>query len=122
MIIPLEASAEYTLRIDLDNIACRIRVYWNEFSDAVKANYDTNGFWAMDVVNDIFDIKGIKLVGGTDLMWPYSHINFGGFILYDLTGQNEDPEFDGIGDRWQLNYIPIADIRAIREELKLEII
>ena len=122
MIIPLKAEAEYTLRIDLDNIACRIRVYWNEFSDAVKSSYDTTGFWSMDVVNDIFDIKGIKLVGGTDLMWPYSHINFGGFILYDMTGQNLEPEFDGIGERWQLNYVPIADIRSIREELKLEIV
>ena len=55
-------------------------------------------------------------------MWPYSHINFGGFIMYDLTGENLDPNFDEIGSRWQLNYIPIADVRAVREELRLEII
>jgi hypothetical protein len=121
MIIPLQEAAEYTIRIDLDNIACRMRLYWNEFSDAVKANYDTNGFWAFDLSNDLFDIKGIKIVGGTDLMWPYSY-PFGGFILYDLTGENEEPEFDGIGERWQLNYVPIADVRAVREELGLEIV
>ena len=120
-VIPLQETAEYTIRIDLDEIPCAIRIYWNEFSDATKAEYDTTGFWAMDLSNSIFDIKGIKIVGGTDLMWPYSQ-PFGGFILYDMDLENKDPEFDGIGTRWQLNYVPISDIRAVREALSLEII
>ncbi|MAO24263.1 MAG: hypothetical protein Unbinned3818contig1000_56 [Prokaryotic dsDNA virus sp.] len=121
VIIPLLESAEYTMRIELDLILCDIRVYWNEFSEAVKSSYDTDGFWAMDLSNDIFSIEGIKLVGGTDLMWPYSHA-FGGFIFYDMTGNNEDAQFEGIGERWQLSYIPIADIQSVRQELGLETI
>lgn len=121
MIVPLQETSEYTLRLDFDEISTNVRVYWNEFSELVKPDYDTEGFWCMDLDNELFDIKGIKLVGGTDLMWPYSE-KFGGFLLFDMEGLNDDPEFDGIGTRWQLNYVPISEIEAVRVSLGLEII
>ena len=120
-VIPLQETAEYSIRIDLENIPCNLRIYWTEFSDSIKDGMTTNGFWSMDITNEIFDIKAIKLVGGTDLMWPYSH-DFGGFVLYDMEGKNEDPSFIGVGRRWQLNYIPKSDIQSVREDLRLEIV
>lgn len=121
-VIELRESAEYTMRVDLDDIPCVFRVYWNEFSDSMKPDMSTDGFWAMDLSNEIFDIKGIKLVTGAELMWPYSHANFGGFFLYDMSLKAEDPEFEGIGTRWQLNYIPIDELFDFRVSLRLETI
>lgn len=118
-VVPLQETAEYSIRVDLDNIPCNFRIYWTEFSDAVKSEMDTNGFWSMDINNSLFDIKGIRLVGGTELMWPYSY-DFGGFVFYDMEGKNEDPSFTGMGRRWQLNYIPKAELLSFREELRLE--
>ena len=119
-VIPLQESAEYLMRIDLEGIPNRLRVYWNEFSDAIKPSYDTAGFWAMDLSNELFTINGIKLVGGTELMLPYSQVNFGGFYLYDMANENLDPEFVGIGTRWQLNYIPLSEIVEFRRGLGVE--
>ena len=118
-IIPIEEIAEQTIRIDLDGITNTVRVYWTEFSD-VMTDMDTAGFWSMDIINNLFTIKAIKLVGGVELMWPYSQINFGGFFLYDMTNENLDPEFAGIGTRWQLDYIPIDELQAFRDSLRYE--
>jgi hypothetical protein len=119
-VIPLQELTDYTMRIDLDNIPSVIRTYWTEFSDAIKAQMVTDGFWSMDISNTLFTIKGIRVVGGCELMWPYSQIKFGGFYLIDKSGEQLDPAFAGIGDRWELNYIPLADIDALRVRLKLE--
>jgi len=121
-VIPLQEVAEYTMRIDLDNLPTVVRVYWNEFSESLKSEMSTDGFWAMDLSNELFTIKGIKLVTGTELMWPYSYANFGGFYLYDMELNADDPDFKGIGTRWQLNYIPIAELYNFRVSLFLETI
>jgi len=121
-VIPLQEASEYTMRIDLDNIPCVIRIYWNEFSDSLKSQMATNGFWAMDLSNELFTINGIKLVTGTELMWPYSYATFGGFFLYDTEFKGSDPEFNGMGTRWQLNYIPISGLQQFRVDLRLETI
>lgn len=117
--IQLEEIAEYTFRIDLDEIVNTIRVYWSEFSDTMTG-METDGFWSLDISNNLFTIKGIKLVGGVELMWPYSQIGFGGFFLYDMSNENLDPEFAAIGTRWQLDYIPIDELQAFRDSLGLE--
>lgn len=118
--MPLSELTDYTMRIDLDAIPCTIRIYWVEFSEADKPLFDTAGCWYMDISNRIFTITGIKLVGGTELMWPYSHVNFGGFILYDTSDQYADPEFLDMGDRWQLYYIELDEIDGVRQALDLE--
>ena len=118
-VVVLREIVEYTFRIDLDEIVNNIRVYWTEFSDVIT-EMDTGGFWSMDISNNLFTIKAIKLVGGVELMWPYSQIGFGGFFLYDMTNENLDPEFAGIGTRWQLDYIPIDEVQAFRDSLRYE--
>ena len=120
--IPLREQAEYTFRIDLDEIVNDCRIYWVQFSETIANDMSTAGFWALDIKNPIFTIKGIKLVCGVDIMWPYSHADFGGFVVFDMSGKNLDPEFNGIGERWQMNYYPIAEAQAMREGLGLETI
>ena len=80
MIVPLQELNDYTMRIDIEGMANTLRIYWVEFSATIKPEMQTNGFWLMDIKNKLFDIKGIKLVGGCELMWPYAQINFGGFL------------------------------------------
>lgn len=122
MIVPMQELNDYTMRIDIEGMANTLRIYWVEFSATIKPEMETNGFWLMDIKNKLFDIKGIKLVGGCELMWPYSQINFGGFYLVDTTGANLDPQFEGVTDVWQLNYISAANVEAFREALNLETI
>lgn len=118
--LPLLELIDYTMRIDLDLIPCTVRVYWNEFSDAEKSNFETAGCWYMDILNNLFTIDGIKIVGGCELMWPYSQVDFGGFVLTDMSNQDLDPEFIGMGSRWQLDYYDLSEIDAVRQALKLE--
>jgi len=118
--LKLYSLSEYTIRVDLDQLPCELRVYWSEYSDAQKPNFDVDGYWSMDIVSDQFDIKGIKIVSNCELLWPYALQNFGGFYLTDLSEKNNDPDYNGIGDRWELNYIPKDDIARFREQLNLE--
>ncbi len=120
--IPLRQESEYTFRIDLDGIVNDCRIYWVAFSETIVGDMNTQGFWALDISNPIFTIDGIKLVCGVDLMWPYSHANFGGFVVFDMSGENLDPEFIGFGERWQMNYYPIDEVQEMRQGLGLEII
>lgn len=120
-VIQLQPVAEYTFRIDLEDLTNTIRIYWTEFSDDQR-DMETGGFWSMDISNELFTIAAIKLVTGVELMWPYSQIKFGGFYLYDMDGENKDPEFIGVGDRWQLDYIPVAEVDAFRLGLNYETI
>jgi len=120
--IPLQELADYTMRLDLEGIPCDFRFYWVEFSEVDKPNFDTTGSWYMSISNSIFAIKDIKLVGGTELMWPYAHINFGGFVVYDRSDKNQDPEYLGMGNRWQLYYFEINEVDSIRQVLNLETI
>lgn len=121
MVLPLKELAEYTLSIELDGYVTKARIYWSEYSAAIIDDMDSGGFWSMDLSNSLFTINGIKIVGGTELMWPYSQ-PFGGFMLFDISGKNKDPEFSGIGDRWQLNYYSISEVDALRETIGLEVI
>ena len=121
-IMPLQELIDYTFRLDLDSIPTTIRIYWNEYSDADKANYDTQGVWFMGIENRILKIDDIKLVTGTELMWSYSHIDFGGFLLFDSMSENLDPEFIGMGNRWQLYYLELSEVAEFRQALNLETI
>ena len=120
-VVPLQPISEYTFRIDLDELTNTVRIYWTEFSDD-QPDMETGGFWSMDISNDLFTIAAIKLAAGVELMWPYSQIKFGGFFLYDMDGENKDPEFLSIGDRWQLDYIPVAEVESFRDGLEYETI
>ena len=42
--------------------------------------------------------------------------------MADTTGANLDPDFEGVADIWQLNYISAANVEAFRQALNLETI
>jgi hypothetical protein len=88
--------------VSLEGSTYRIIIKWmeHEYSSGV-------GKWYMDligVVNDI-EIRGIALLVGRDLLEPYGYgITFGRLEVVDNSEANEDPEYEGMGDRWTLEY------------------
>lgn len=96
---------EQSLRIELDGAAYNIRIYWNQYDDAIRVvTGDEDGKWYMDLSGDDFTINGIALVGGTDLFEPYGYRQLGSLFVADTSGNSQDPVFDGLGDRWILRY------------------
>jgi len=66
--------------------------------------------WYMDIksVTGPVDIKGVALLVGIDLLAPYGYSDIiGPLEIIDNSGANEDPEYEGIGDRWTLEYTEI---------------
>jgi hypothetical protein len=60
------------------------------------------------------------LMGDTRLVadWPLYRSRIertppGLFLVRDTSGAGEDPTLDGLGGRWQLWYIPAADLAAL---------
>lgn len=66
--------------------------------------------WYLDltqIADSTISIKGKALLQGKDLLRPhgYAHI-LGELWVEDTAGTNEDPTYEGMGDRWRLRYYP----------------
>jgi hypothetical protein len=60
----------------------------------------------MDLVGEGVDLKGLKLVGGVDLLFPHAVLELGQMFVLDLEGFKSDPDRDGFGDRFKVLYVP----------------
>jgi hypothetical protein len=103
LIIPLSGGVpRYRFTINLDGYPYQFRVWWN----------NTIGAWYMSMlgldINSTVDLKGVRLAGGTDLLHGYAVLELGQMYVIDSEGYNEDPTFDGLGDRFKLYYVPIG--------------
>ena len=84
----------------LDGNVYRIWVRWN----------GTTEKWYIDItqiVNSTVSIKGVALLKGRNLIGGhgYDHI-LGELWVEDTAGTNDDPTYEGMGDRWRLRYYP----------------
>lgn len=97
LFLPLESDAFFSYDIKLDGGAYRITIRWNQADQA----------WYMDIVGNSNTVvkKGIKLVGGTNLLEPFAVLELGALYVVDLEGEDLDPDFEGLGDRYQLVYV-----------------
>jgi hypothetical protein len=97
LIIPLEPDYAYPFNYVLEGLNVQFDVRWN-FTDAA---------WYIDL--EIIDtgtiVRGIKLVGGKNLLEQYAVTELGKIFMVDTEGQFADPDFDNIGDRYKLLYI-----------------
>lgn len=71
-----------------------------------------NGIWYMDITSmsdPTVSIKGKALLPGKDLFRPhgYGHI-LGELWVVDTSGANENPTYEGMGDRWRVQYHPLS--------------
>ena len=54
-------------------------------------------------------ILGLALLPGKELLGPYGYHNLLGQLwVVDTTGAGENPDYVGMGDRWELRYYPLA--------------
>ena len=68
--------------------------------------------WYMDmtqVADSAISIKGKALLPGKELLRPhgYAHI-LGELWVEDTAGTEDNPTYEGMGDRWRLRYYPLA--------------
>lgn len=96
-IIPLVPDYAYDQNVILEGLNTKFSFRWNF----------TDNAWYMDIV--IIDtgttIRGIKLVGGKNLLEQYAVTELGKLFMVDTEEKFANPDFDNIGDRFKLLYI-----------------
>jgi hypothetical protein len=98
LFLPFDSStADYTFETELEDLVVKFRCRWNATSAA----------WYIDIEGADFplDIKGIKLVGGCNLLEPYAVLELGTMEVIDQEGAYADPTRDSLGDRHQVYYV-----------------
>lgn len=97
MQIKLKELPYYEGTVSLEGSTYRIIIKWNGETEK----------WYLDLIGIVEDIeiRGIALLVGRDLLEPYGYgITFGRLEIVDNSEANEDPEYEGMGDRWTLEY------------------
>lgn len=111
LIIPTSNYPDQTFSINLDGNVYSMRVYFNAYDDQIKQVVDdgNDGKWYLDIVGNNTEviIYGIALVGGCDLLEPYAYDQLGAIFVLDRSGNAEDPTLDGMGDRFEVLYVPV---------------
>ncbi|AUR89458.1 hypothetical protein NVP1123O_29 [Vibrio phage 1.123.O._10N.286.48.F3] len=118
LVIPVEAYPEQPFSMNLDGNVYTIRVYWTAYDEQIKAIVDdgNDGKWFMDIAGGAVNVKGIALVGGCDLLEPYAYSELGSLLVLDTSGNAEDPNFAGMGARFELRYLPKSiNVRILKE-------
>ena len=70
---------------------------------------ESNGKWYMDLVgisNDI-SIHGMAMLCGFDLLRIHGYSELGRLYVIDNLGEDEDPDFDSLGNRHIVEYFPL---------------
>ena len=104
-IIPLSIDSHYDFNVELDDHSYEMTTRWNGTDEA----------WYLDIlgVTNNVDQKGIKLVTGPNLLKPFPIIELGGLYMVDLQGEDSEPNYDDIGDRYVLLYVPVENTSQI---------
>jgi len=104
MIIKTFANAYYEGTKSLEGDLYKLRIYWNVY----------NQTWIMDfsgVTDTSIIINGLALLPGNNLFRIFGYNKkLGELWVIDNSGGSENPNFEDMGTRWELNYIPIADL------------
>ncbi len=120
-VIPTFPYPEDVFSINLDGAIYNCRIYWTAYDDQIRAIVEdgNDGKWYMDIAgsNNTVNVKGIALVCGCDLLEPYAYSELGSLLMLDTSGNSEDPNFAGMGTRFELRYLP----KAINEQILTEI-
>jgi hypothetical protein len=97
-IIPLKAVPNQTLTALLANQNCRISVYQKFFGLYVDL-----AIGAVPILNGVIAQQANRIV-------RYAYLGFiGDLVFFDTQGSN-DPDFTGLGSRYQFVYLEAADL------------
>ena len=100
--IPLRADAWQQISITLEDIPLIVTLRWNEVAAG----------WYMNLLSqdESVDIKGIRLSPGINILDGLALPELGYMYVTDEEQANTDPDFDGLGDRYILWYLPLEAI------------
>lgn len=100
--LPFDPDPAAFIEIELEGIAWQIYYRWN----------DTDAAWYMDLssVQTGTTLKGLKLVGGSNILRPHAVTELGKILVVDTGGKQANPDFDNFGDRFKVLYIPLEDV------------
>ena len=105
VVIPLEVNPRYDITYKVDGESYHFYITWNEHDQS----------WYLDLfgVSNGTDIKGIKLVSGVNLTKPFNIPNWGALYIIDQNGKAADPDYDNIGTRYIMYYVPVSNTEYI---------
>lgn len=111
ILIPIEQYPDQTLRMDLDGKPTTIRLYWSDFDSSLSALAEDDGWrpdgcWNMDISNDEFEVAGIVITGGCDILEPHAQQSLGGLFLLPTKPEPEELTFESFGIDHLLLYVP----------------
>ena len=126
ILIPIEKYPDQTMRMDLDGKPTTIRLYWSDFDESLSSlatddGWIPDGCWNMDISNDEFEVSGIVITGGCDILEPHAQASLGGLFLLPTKPEPEELTFESLGIDHLLLYVPkvnydefVADIGYVR--------
>ena len=114
ILIPIEQYPDQTMRMDLDGKPTTIRLYWSDFDESISAlaaddGWVPDGCWNMDISNDEFEVSGIVITGGCDILEPHAQASLGGLFLLPTKPEPEELTFESFGIDHLLLYVPIVN-------------
>lgn len=94
--IPISPLPDQSFKTALDGETVRIRLFW-------VANA---GSWFMDIEGVSFDldVSGLRVCTGVLLLGGLAIREIGDFFILDMEEKLADPDYDGLGGRYQLMY------------------
>ncbi len=102
--IPTKNIPFYDLQVQLEDTTYTLEIRWNERAEAwFMAVLDSEGVGVLQA--------GLRLVTSTPLAaYTTGRQPRGAFVVVDSTGDEEEPDLDGMGDRWKLLYFSAAEL------------
>ena len=118
--IPLTAVASQNFAITLGNQACQVSLYQRGYNGAAAMYLDLVSNGAQILTGRIVRSYGAVPDTRAPLMLTgRRYLGFAGdLVMIDtqasLTNQTEDPQPSGLGTRWQLLYLEVADLETLQ--------
>jgi hypothetical protein len=102
-VIPLQAVPSQTLSVTLNGQACSINLYWR--------GLDYPHLYCDLYVSNTLIIAGVLCLNGVAIVRSV-YLGFTGDLAFFDTQGSSDPEYTGLGDRWQLVYLEPGDVTS----------
>lgn len=108
--IPVRQYPDQTMRMDLDGKPTTIRIYWSAFDGSVSAlaaddGWVPEGCWNMDISNDEFEVNGIVITAGCDILEPHAQSSLGGMFIVAASKAEGELTYDSFGIDYLLLYV-----------------
>lgn len=105
LLVPLQPIASQAFQITLAGQACNIAVY-------VKTDPSGNQYTYLDLQLNNVSIRSCQLCQNRTRLVRFAYLGFvGDLVFVDMQGQ-EDPQWSGLGQRWQLVYLAPGEYEA----------